>query len=106
MFLNLKGLQNLQDSFSYRGFNVLAFPCNQFGKQEPGTNEEIKQFARVNMTATFPLFDKVKSTSNFLIGVMLSLSVDGTDERGMSIFTTNHNRWMSMDRTLLPCTRQ
>lgn len=42
-----------------RGFNVLAFPCNQFGKQEPGTNEEIKLFARVNMTATFPLFDKV-----------------------------------------------
>ena len=42
-----------------RGFNVLAFPCNQFGKQEPGTNEEIKHFARVNMTATFPLFDKV-----------------------------------------------
>jgi len=42
-----------------RGFEILAFPCNQFGKQEPKTNPEIKLFAE-NKGATFPLFEKVK----------------------------------------------
>jgi len=41
-----------------RGFEILAFPCNQFGKQEPKTNPEIKQFA-IGKGATFPLFEKV-----------------------------------------------
>lgn len=38
---------------------ILAFPCNQFGKQEPGTNAEIKKFATEKYGATFPLFEKV-----------------------------------------------
>jgi len=40
-------------------FEILAFPCNQFGKQEPGTNEEIKEFVK-KYGVTFPLFDKIK----------------------------------------------
>jgi len=45
----------------YKGldFTVLAFPCNQFGKQEPGTNEQIKDFARNKYHAEFPIMDKV-----------------------------------------------
>jgi len=39
---------------------VLAFPCNQFGAQEPGTNEEILEFARSNYDATFPMFAKIE----------------------------------------------
>jgi len=42
-----------------KGFEILAFPCNQFGKQEPGTNEEIKKFA-ASKGATFKMFDKVE----------------------------------------------
>ena len=40
-------------------FEVLAFPCNQFGGQEPGSNEQIKQFACTRFKAEYPIFDKV-----------------------------------------------
>ena len=42
-----------------QGFEVLGFPCNDFGGQEPGTNEEIKNFCSLNYDVTFPMFDKV-----------------------------------------------
>ncbi|GAB2303579.1 Glutathione peroxidase 7 [Dionaea muscipula] len=41
------------------GFEILAFPCNQFGGQEPGSNKEIKEFACTRFKAEFPIFDKV-----------------------------------------------
>jgi glutathione peroxidase len=53
------GLQKLQDTYGPKGFTVLGFPCNQFGGQEPGTNEEIESFCNTNYSVTFPLFDKV-----------------------------------------------
>jgi glutathione peroxidase len=43
-----------------KGFAVLGFPCNQFGGQEPGSNEEIKQFCTSKFNVTFPLFDKIE----------------------------------------------
>ena len=46
-------------SLSFLGFEILAFPCNQFGGQEPGSNPEIKQFACTRFKAEFPIFDKV-----------------------------------------------
>jgi len=46
--------------FSGQGFAVLGFPCNQFGGQEPGSNEEIKQFCSSKFSVTFPLFDKIE----------------------------------------------
>jgi len=42
-----------------RGFSILAFPCNQFGRQEPGTIDEVRAFCRETYDVTFPLFDKV-----------------------------------------------
>jgi len=54
------GLQEVYDKYNPQGFEILAFPCNDFGKQEPGTNEEIKTFCTSNYGVTFPLFDKVK----------------------------------------------
>uniref|UniRef100_UPI00358FF9C1 glutathione peroxidase 7-like n=1 Tax=Myxine glutinosa TaxID=7769 RepID=UPI00358FF9C1 len=53
-----KALQGLQRDFGPRHFNVLAFPCNQFGSQEPGTNAQIESFARRVHGATFPMFAK------------------------------------------------
>jgi glutathione peroxidase len=53
------GLQALQDSHHARGFNVLAFPCDQFGHQEPGTDSEIQQFCETRFGVTFPLFAKI-----------------------------------------------
>ena len=54
-----EGLQRLQDRFAERGFTVAAFPCNQFGAQEPGTAEEIDEFCSANYGVTFPMFAKI-----------------------------------------------
>jgi glutathione peroxidase len=54
-----KELQELYEQYRGRGFVVLGFPCNQFGHQEPGTEEEIEQFCQVNYGVTFPMFAKV-----------------------------------------------
>lgn len=54
-----EGLQNLYKEYADEGFNVLAFPCNQFGKQEKGNNEEIASFCDLQFNISFPLFDKI-----------------------------------------------
>ena len=54
-----KGLEELQQKYKNKGFTVLGFPCNQFGSQEPGTAEEIKQFCSSKYNVTFPLFTKI-----------------------------------------------
>jgi glutathione peroxidase len=54
------GLQRLYERYADRGFEVLAFPCNQFAGQEPGTNAEVKQFCTKKFGATFPLFAKIE----------------------------------------------
>ena len=53
------GLEELYQRFGDRGFEVLAFPCNQFGGQEPGDAGEIAEFCKVNFGLTFPLMEKV-----------------------------------------------
>ena len=55
-----KGLEEIYRRYNSRGFEVLAFPCNDFGGQEPGTNDEIKAFCSSNYNITFKLFDKIK----------------------------------------------
>lgn len=53
------GLQELHVRFAARGFEVLGFPCNQFGKQEPGDAAQIGSFCEKNFGVTFPMFEKV-----------------------------------------------
>jgi len=53
------GLEKLHESYKARGFEVLGFPCNQFGGQEPGDADEIAEFCKVNFGVTFPLMQKV-----------------------------------------------
>ena len=53
------GLEKLYQQFKERGFEVLGFPCNQFGAQEPGDADEIAQFCKVNFGVTFPLMAKI-----------------------------------------------
>src|SRR5258706_4328308 len=50
-------LEAIHQKYQGQGFTVLGFPCNQFGEQEPGTNEEIKQFCSSKFNVTVPLFD-------------------------------------------------
>jgi len=54
-----KGLEAMYEKLHSRGLEVLGFPCNQFGAQEPGTAEEIESFCELNYGVTFPLFAKI-----------------------------------------------
>jgi glutathione peroxidase len=54
-----KGLEEIYRKYKSKGFEILAFPCNDFGKQEPGTNDEIQYFCSTNFDVTFQLFDKI-----------------------------------------------
>ncbi len=55
-----KGLEALYKRYKDKGFEILGFPCNDFGHQEPGTNAEIQQFCTSKYDVTFKLFDKIK----------------------------------------------
>ena len=54
-----EGLQKLYDKYRDRGLEILDFPCNQFGHQAPGTEEEIQEFCTLKYKTTFPLFSKI-----------------------------------------------
>ena len=54
-----RGLEALQKELGPRGFSVLGFPCNQFGRQEPGDAAQIEQFCSTNYAVTFPMFAKI-----------------------------------------------
>ena len=54
------GLEALYQKYREQGLVVLGFPCNQFGNQEPGTNEEIQAFCSREFNVTFPMFDKIE----------------------------------------------
>lgn len=53
------GLEALFEQYGDRGFNVLGFPCNQFGRQEPGAETQIAEFCERNYGVTFPMFAKI-----------------------------------------------
>ncbi|HEY1403928.1 MAG TPA: glutathione peroxidase [Pyrinomonadaceae bacterium] len=54
-----EGLQKIYERYRDQGFTILGFPANNFGAQEPGTNEEIEKFCRINYGVTFPVFSKI-----------------------------------------------
>jgi len=61
---NYTELAQLYEKYKNQGFEILAFPCNQFGGQEPGTNEEILETACTRFKAEYPIFDKVDVNGN------------------------------------------
>jgi glutathione peroxidase len=54
-----KGLQELYDKYHAQGLEILGFPCNQFGSQEPGTEKEIASFCETSFGVSFPMFSKI-----------------------------------------------
>ncbi|MBX2925720.1 MAG: glutathione peroxidase [Chitinophagaceae bacterium] len=55
-----EGLEKLYKKYKDRGLVILGFPCNQFGKQESGTSDEIQEFCRLNYGVSFPMFEKIE----------------------------------------------
>jgi glutathione peroxidase len=54
------GLEALYEQYRERGLTILGFPCNQFGKQDPGSNAEIQEFCQLNYGVSFPMFGKIE----------------------------------------------
>ena len=55
-----EGLEKLYQQYKNQGLVILGFPCNQFGKQEAGTSDEIEEFCQINYGVSFPLFEKIE----------------------------------------------
>lgn len=73
-----KDLENLYKLYKDKNFVIIGFPANNFGQQEPGTNEEIAQFCEQNYGVTFPMMDKI--------------SVKGDDMHELYTFLTSEKR--------------
>ena len=54
------GLEEMYEKYKDQGFEILGFPCNQFGKQDPGSNDEIMEFCQLNYGVSFPMFGKIE----------------------------------------------
>ena len=55
-----EGLEKLYEAYKDRGLMILGFPCNQFGRQDPGSNDEIQEFCQLNYGVSFPMFSKIE----------------------------------------------
>ncbi|KAJ0732361.1 putative phospholipid-hydroperoxide glutathione peroxidase [Helianthus annuus] len=62
---NPRELTILHDEYKHKGFEILAFPCNQFGHQEPGSNEEFDGFACIDSKLEYPVFSKVNVNGKY-----------------------------------------
>ncbi|NUN10702.1 MAG: glutathione peroxidase [Ignavibacteriaceae bacterium] len=76
------GLEAIYRKYKDQGFEILAFPCNDFGGQEPGSNEEIAEFCSSRFDVTFKLFDKIEVLKNKapLYAVLTDNPVTGTED--------------------------
>ena len=54
------GLESIYEQYKDQGFTILGFPCNQFGGQDPGSNDEITEFCQLNYGVSFPMFGKLE----------------------------------------------
>ncbi len=58
------GLEDMYGKYKDKGLEILGFPCNQFGKQDPGSNDEITEFCQLNYGVSFPMFGKIEVNGN------------------------------------------
>lgn len=79
------GLQSLYEKYRDRGLVVLGFPCNQFGSQEPGTEDEIQQFCETQFQVNFPLFAKIEVNGSGTHPLFAYLKKEGPGTLGNAI---------------------
>ena len=73
---------------------MLAFPCNQFGAQEPGTNAEVLAFVETNYGATFPMFEKIEVNGEGACSLYKWLKAEKADEEGKADIPWNFTKFL------------
>ena len=91
-------MRTLQEQHQDRSFTVLAFPCNQFGAQEPGTNEEILEFATSKFDVNFPMFAKIEVNGDGASDLYKHLKSAQADEEGKADIAWNFTKFL-IDRS-------
>jgi glutathione peroxidase len=89
-----KGLEALYEKFHGKGLEILGFPCNQFGAQEPGTEKEIAQFCELNYGVTFPLFAKVEVNGRNTVPVYKYLKAEKSGLLGSEAIKWNFTKFL------------
>jgi len=92
------GLEALYKKYKDKGVVVLGFPCNQFGSQEPGTEEEIQNFCRVNFGVTFPMFSKLNVNGDDTHPLYVYLKSEQPGILGSEIIKWNFTKFL-VDKT-------
>ncbi len=87
-------MRTLQDSFKDHPFTVLAFPCNQFGAQEPGSDAEILEFATSKYDANFPIFSKIEVNGSSACDLYQMLKTARADEEGNTDIPWNFAKFL------------
>lgn len=103
-------LQQLYQQYQERGLEVLGFPCNQFGKQEPGTAEEIGAFCESNYAISFPLFAKIDVNGEQALPLYAHLKSQARGVLGTQSIKWNFTKFLvkkdgSVYRRYAPATR-
>jgi glutathione peroxidase len=92
------GLQQLHEQYAARGFEVLGFPCNQFGKQEPGDAAQIGSFCEKNFGVTFPMFEKIDVNGPSAHPLYRYLTAEARGLLGLAAIKWNFTKFL-IDRT-------
>ncbi len=88
------GLQRLYERFAPQGFEVLAFPCNQFAGQEPGSDAEIAEFCSTNYGVGFPLFSKIDVNGSDAAPLYAWLTAEDTQPEGSGDVKWNFGKFL------------
>ena len=91
-------MRTLQEQHQGDGFTVLAFPCNQFGAQEPGTNEEILEFATTKFDVNFPMFAKIEVNGDGACDLYKYLKSEQQGSEGKEAIAWNFTKFL-VDRS-------
>jgi len=89
-----EGLQTIYSDYADRGLVVLGFPANNFGGQEPGTNEEIRNFCTTKFHVTFPMFEKISVIGEDIHPLYSYLTSPETDPQFAGNITWNFNKFL------------
>ena len=87
-------MRTLHDDNEHKGFQVLAFPCNQFGAQEPGSEAEIQEFVTTKFGVTFPMFSKIEVNGANACGLYQDLKAQAPREDGESDIAWNFTKFL------------